>query len=120
MALALRYHKLVWLAALGLAVHLAMLWRYEVHRRAAMVDAARRLGGRVSSLTFLWTEEFRIDFQKAPDSEVMCRELAIVNRRGPFRSISIAVRARDITPEGVARLRECLDRCDLIYVADAE
>jgi hypothetical protein len=120
MSLQSRHRKLVCLAALGLGVVAACFWRaYDAHRRSAVVEAARRLGGRVNSLPFLWTEELRIHFDNALEPEAMCRELATLNHAGLFRSVAVAVHARNVSPEKIAHLRECLDRCSVICIEDA-
>ena len=115
------HRKFLWLSGWGVVFLVIALWRaHEASRRAAMVDAARALGGRVSSLPFLWTEELRIHFDNAPASEVMCRELAILNDHGRRHSVTLAVHARSFAPEEVVALRVCLHRCTVICVEDAE
>ena len=116
-----KHRKLIYVAALGMASLAAVLWHaYDARQREALVRVARGLGGHVTSVPFLWAEELRIHFDKAPRPEVLCRELTMLNRPGPFRTVSVAVPTRDLAPEDVAHLRECLGRCTVICVEDAE
>lgn len=115
-----RRSRLLMIAAIGMPIVVALLCAKIIRENATERRALRtvhQLGGRVGSLEFLWTKEYRITFRELQLSDADLRKLAVLKtltEHGHW--VGIMFEDTNLTRQDILDLRETLPECVIFWV----